>query len=150
MSVHRLIALALTITLASGGGSAIAQTAPNQAIGIIGGKASDQAKKPYTDYLVQLRDVATGQRVMSVPLTPEGRFSFANVLLAKKYLVELYQVKQNQIVCTAGPYTLSAPSALNKNDVNINCGTNPAVYWLIVAAAGTAAAIALGVRSAGQ
>ena len=130
--------------------AAFAQAAVSQNVGILGGKAADQAKKPYADYQVQLRDVETGQRILSVPLNQDARFSFTGVPLTKKVLVELYQVKQNQIVCTAGPYTLSAPSLMSKTDININCGTNPAVYWLIVAGAGTAIAIALGVRSAKQ
>lgn len=150
MSLQRTVALALSLTLTTGAGSAWAQAVQSQSVGIISGKASDQAKKPYTDYTVQLRDVSTGQRVMSVPLNAEGRFSFSGVTLTKKYLVELYKVKQNQIVCTAGPYTLSTPSMISKTDVNINCGTNPAVYWLVVAGVGTAVAIALGVRSAKQ
>jgi len=151
MSLQRSLALALTLslTLTTGAGTVWAQASESQN-GIIAGKASDQAKKPYADYQVQLRDVSTGQRVLSVPLNPDGRFAFSGVTLTKKYLVELYQVKQNQIVCTAGPYTLSAPSMLSKTDVNINCGTNPAVYWLVVAGVGTAIAIALGVRSANQ
>ena len=113
------------------------------------GKASDEAKKPYTDYTVQLRDVSTGQRASTVPLGIDGRFSFSGVTLTKKYLVELYQVKQNKIVCTAGR-TLSTPALISKTDVNINCGTNSAVRWLAVAGAGTAIAVALGVRSAKQ
>jgi hypothetical protein len=150
MSLQRSIALVLVCSLTAGAGSAFAQTADAQKIGVIAGKASDEAKKPYADYVVQLRDVSTGQRASAVPLAADGRFSFSGVSLSRKYLVELYQVKQNRIVCTAGPYALAAPSTISKTDVNINCGTNPAVYWLVVAGAGTALAVALGVRSAKQ
>ena len=150
MSLQRSIALVLACSLTAGTGSAWAQAAETQNVGVIAGKASDEAKKPYADYTVQLRDVSTGQRAGSVPLGVDGRFSFNGITLTRKYLIELYQVKQNKIVCTAGPYVLSAPSMINKTDVNINCGTNPAVYWLVVAGAGTALAVALGVRSAKQ
>jgi len=150
MSLQRSIALVLACSLTAGAGSAFAQAAESQSVGVIAGKASDEAKKPYSDYTVQLRDVSTGQRASAVPLGVDGRFSFTGVTLTRKYLVELYQVKQNKIVCTAGPYALSAPSVISKTDVNINCGTNPAVYWLVVAGAGTALAVALGVRSAKQ
>jgi hypothetical protein len=150
MSLQRSVALVLALSLTAGAGSVWAQAAEAQSVGIISGRASDEAKKPYTDYTVQLRDVSTGQRASSVPLGIDGRFSFSGVTLTKKYLVELYQVKQNKIVCTAGPYALSTPALISKTDVNINCGTNSAVRWLAVAGAGTAIAVALGVRSAKQ
>lgn len=150
MSLRRSLAWVLACSLTAGAGSAWAQAVEAQNIGVIGGKASDEAKKPYADYTVQLRDVSTGQRASTVPLGVDGRFAFSGVTLTKKYLVELYQVKQNKIVCTAGPYALSAPSLISKTDVNINCGTNSAVRWLAVAGAGTAMAVALGVRSAKQ
>ena len=116
-----------------------------QGNGIISGKATDEAKKPYTDYKVQLRDVATSQIVATTTLDPQARFAFNNLVLAKKYVVELSNVPQNKIVCTEGPYALSS-TLISKTDVNINCGGNPAAWWLL-AAGGAAAAIALGVRS---
>ncbi len=50
-----------------------------QATGTIGGKATDEAKKPYTDYTVQLRDAGTGQIAATVPLDAQGLFSFGSV-----------------------------------------------------------------------
>ena len=151
MSLQRTVALALSVALTAGAGSVLAQAAAQgQAVGQISGKATDEAKKPYADYAVQLRDALTGQLVSTVPLNQEGRFSFSELPLTKRYLVELFQVKQNKIVCTEGPYALTPPARISKTDVNINCGTNPAMYWLVIASAGTAAAVALGVRSAKQ
>jgi len=148
MSMHRSLALVLALSLTAGAASAWAQAAELQNIGLIAGKATGEAKKPYSDYTVQLRDVSTGQRASSVPLGTDGRFSFSGVTLTKKYLIELYQVKNNKIVCTAGPYTLSAPSVISKTDVNINCGSNSALRWLAIAlvGAGTGAALAVGTR----
>ena len=65
--------------------------------------------------------------------------------IEQKYQVELFSIKDNKVVCTEGPYELST-TKLSFTDVNINCGTNPAAWWL-AAAGGAAAAIALGVRS---
>jgi hypothetical protein len=147
MSMQRALALTLAISLGTGTLSGTITAAP-QGDGVIGGKATDEAKKPYSDYTVQLRDVTTGQIATTVPLNPEGRFSFSSLALAKPYLVELYNLKQNKVVCTEGPYALSTKMP-SKSDVNINCGTNPAAWWL-AAAGGAAAAIALGVRSASK
>jgi hypothetical protein len=118
------------------------------AAGVLGGKATDEARKPYTDYSVQLRNPVTGQVVATQPLTAQGQFSFNGVALDEKMLVELVNVKQNKVVCTEGPFTLSAPAQTNKTDVNIDCGKHPTSTWLLAAAAGAASAIALGRRSA--
>jgi hypothetical protein len=120
-----------------------------QATGVIGGKANDEAKKPYNDYTVQLRDAGTGQIVATVPLDAQGKFSFGSVAESTKLLVELYNTKQNKVVCTEGPYTLTT-SVTSKTDVNIDCGKAPAALWLLAAGAGTAAAIAFATRSASQ
>jgi hypothetical protein len=147
MSIQRALALTLAVSLATGSLSSATTAAP-QGNGAIGGKATDEAKKPYSNYSVQLRDVATGQVASALPLDPEGKFAFNSLALAKKYLVELFDTKQNKVVCTEGPYELSTKLPA-KTDVNINCGTNPAAWWLAAAGA-AAAAVALGVRSNGS
>jgi hypothetical protein len=140
------VALTLVVALAVGSAPALVKAAPQaQGNGVISGKAADEAKKPYSNYKVQLRDVATGQLVTTTALDPQGQFAFSNLALAKRYLVELYNTPQNKIVCTEGPYAL-ASTMITKTDVNISCGSNPAAWWL-AAAGGAAAAIALGVRS---
>ena len=145
MSMRSSVALSLVVALTVGSVPALVNAAPQaQGNGVIGGKA-DEAKKPYTDYKVQLRDVGTSQIVGTTTLDSQGRFTLSNLPLAKRYLVELYNTPQNKIVCTEGPYALSS-TLISKTDVNINCGANPAAWW-ILAAGGAAAAIALGVRS---
>ena len=44
--------------------------------GTVGGKATDEAKKPYSDYAVQLRDVSNGQVANTKALDLQGQFSF--------------------------------------------------------------------------
>ena len=82
-------------------------------------------------------------------LDPQGLFSFQNLAMNTKFLVELYHVQKNKIVCTEGPYQLSS-TLITKMDVNINCGTNPALWWILAAGAGTAGAIAVAVASASK
>jgi hypothetical protein len=121
-----------------------------QANGMLAGKATDEAKKPYSDYAVQLRDVATGQITSTQPLSGEGRFSFSGVELSRRYLVELFQTKERKVVCTEGPYMLTAGSMPNKTDINIDCGKTPAALWLLLAGAGAAGAIAIVTRSSSK
>jgi len=146
MSIRSSVALTLVLALTVGSMPALVKAAPQaQGSGIISGKATEEAKKPYSDYKVQLRDVGTSQIATTTMLDAQGKFTVNNLEVGKRYLVELYNVPANKIVCTEGPYGLSSTS-ITKTDVNINCGGNPAAWWLL-AAGGAAAAIALGVRS---
>lgn len=132
--------LILTLTLAFA--VALVPTALlAQSNGILSGKATDEAKKPFTDYTVQVRDAATGTVVTTGPLNDQGLFAFNNLSLGKRYLVEL--VKQSKVVCTEGPFPLASPNLVSKTDINIDCGKPPAALWLLAAGAGTAAVIAI-------
>ena len=145
--MRRVAAVALMAALTVGSAPALVRAqGQGQGNGAVGGKATDEAKKPYSDYQVLLRDIATGQVVATVPLDPQGLFSFGSLGLSKKYLVELYHTQKNKIVCTEGPFSLSS-TMITKMDVNINCGTNPALWWILAAGAGTAGAIAVAVAS---
>ena len=134
-----LVALSLALTATS------AQTS-----GTIAGRATDEARKPYSDYAVQLRDVETGQVANSRVLDEQGQFSFPDVPLSRRYLVELFKIKDKSVLCTEGPYMLSTPSLPNKTDVDIDCGKVPAALWLLVAGAGAAGAIAVVTRSSSK
>ena len=72
MTTPRIVAGLLAVVMTVGSAPALAQ----QAMGAIGGKAADEAKKPYSDYVVQLRDVTSGQVVSTKPLDPQGQFGF--------------------------------------------------------------------------
>ena len=52
-------------------------------------------------------------------------------------LVELVNLKRNKIVCTEGPFMLTAPALMNKTDVNIDCGQPPAALWLLACRRGS-------------
>src|SRR5262245_53582242 len=139
MAIQRVLALALAAVTAVGVTPSLAQ----QATGIISGIADDEAKKPYSDYSVQLRDAATGQVVNTVALDAAAKFSFDNVGLTRQLLVELVSLKSKQTVCTEGPFTLT-PTATSKTNVKIACGKRvPTAVWLLAAGAGAAAAIGL-------
>ena len=47
--------------------------------GTISGKADDEARRPYTDYSVQLMDLTTNQVAATVPLVAQGLFGFTGV-----------------------------------------------------------------------
>ena len=114
--------------------------------GTIGGRATDEARQPFTDYSVQLLDLTTNQIAATVPLDPKGEFVFTGVAPDNRYLVQLFHIKEKRIVCTEGPYTIAGPSALTKTDVDIDCDKTPAL-WLLAAAAGIATTVARGRRS---
>ncbi len=119
-------------------------------LGTISGRAVDEARQPYTNFSVQLRNVANGQVIETVPLTAQGLFSAGKLPLATRYLVELVDVRARKVVCSEGPYLLASPNAINRTDVNIDCGVAPAALWLILAGAGTATAIAVTKASPSQ
>src|SRR5918996_5100561 len=83
--------------------------------GVISGSATDEARRPYTNYSVQLMDLATNQISATVPLDAQGQFAFANVAPDKRYLVQLYSTQENRVVCTEGPYTIAGPDMLTKS-----------------------------------
>lgn len=139
----RVVALGLAVLMAGGAQPAFAQT---PAPGTIAGKANDEAKKPYTDYVVQLRDVNSGQVANTQPIDTQGQFVFLGAEVPGSYLIELVLVKDKKIVCTEGPYNLTQASP-SKIDVNINCGKVPAAAWLLLAGAGAATAVAVATRS---
>jgi hypothetical protein len=129
MLMRQLTALTLAIVLACFAGPlAFAQ----QPSGRLAGTAKDEAKKPYSNYTVRARAIAA-----RADLDPTAKFVLPN-LDNGQYLVEL--VKANKVVCTEGPFTLTA-TAPAKDNVNISCGV-PNEYWLLAAAAaGVTAAI---------
>jgi hypothetical protein len=140
MSIKGSVAFALTLALAGSPMLPVVVSAQGnasaQAAGRLGGQATDKAKQPYSDYMVRVHGVNSVAIIQSVPLNAQGQFSLVNLALGQSYLVELFSVKQNKIICTEGPYNLN--QTMNaKNDINIDCGKNPAA-WLLAAGAGAA------------
>jgi hypothetical protein len=143
MATRRILAAALTGFVAFGMSPVFAQ----QAQGVLAGRATDEAKQPYKDYAVQLRDAVSGLVINMVPLTPQGQFEFKTVPLSRKHLIEL--TKDNKVVCTEGPYGLDTANP-SKTNVNIECNKSPSNLWLLTAAAGTVAAVAVTKRSTSE
>lgn len=137
MTVRRLLIAALVALVACLPSVSLAQ-APT---GTISGQASKQFGPHFTDYTVQLRNISSGQAVSSKPLAQDGKFSFASLQLNQRYLVEVYQTTPMRLVCTEGPFTLDFYKNKQKTDVIVECGKSPALAWLLVAGAGTAAAM---------
>lgn len=108
--------------------------------GAIAGRATNEARRPYTNYIVQLRDPETAQIVATVPLDAEGRYEFTGLALSRQFLVELYHVRDRELVCTEGPVRLTADLS-QRDNVNIDCGASPAAFWLLAATTGAVAAI---------
>jgi hypothetical protein len=133
----RMMAVAVAVAMAASATQLLAQSAS------IGGTAKDEAKKPYTDYTVRARDVQQGAIASTIALDANGNFTLPN-LASQKYLVELVN-KNGKVVCTEGPYDLTARAF--QNDVVIDCNKVPAAWWLLGAAA--AAGITAGIVAAG-
>jgi hypothetical protein len=146
MKSQRIGAIAVAFALAS----ATALIAGQQTA-TIAGTAKDEAKKPYTDYTVRARDVATGMIAGNVPLNSDANFSLPD-LSSARYVVELVLHKNNQdkVVCTEGPFDLT--QTMLKNDVVIDCDKVPAAWWLLgaAAAAGITAGIVVANNSPSQ
>ena len=144
LTTRRLLTGCLAAMLASG------PLAAQQAMGTISGRAVDEARKPYTNFSVQVRDVSTGQVAQTATLSDQGAFSADTLPLSTRYLVELVDLRARKVVCSEGPYLLAAPNAVTRPDVNIDCGVSPAALWLILAGAGTATTIAVTKASPSQ
>jgi hypothetical protein len=136
----RIVAAAVALAFS------LASIAAQQPLGVLAGKATDEARTPYTDYAVQVRDATTGHVVQTVVLGLDGKFTFGKLLLTQPYLVELFHQKERRVICTEGPYTLTA-SLPSKTDINITCGKVPAAFWILLAGAGAAATVAVATRS---
>jgi len=146
-SRSRFCALALVFVFTVGLSPMAAQQAA--VTGIIAGRATDEARRPYANYIVQLRDADTGQIVTTVPLDSQGRYRFVDLPLERHFLIELYNVRDREMICTEGPQTLT-PNANERNDLNIDCGATPAALWLLMAAVGAVAATGVVTQSGSE
>jgi len=106
-----------------------------QSGGQILGTAKDEAKKPYEDYQVRARIVGEAVVATTTNLDQNAGFSLG-ALGPGRYIVELYNLRERKVVCTEGPFELSATTPM-RPDVKIDCGRVP-VAWLLLAAAGAA------------
>ena len=148
MPVKRVLAASLCALMAIGAPSISA--APDGTTGVLNGRARAGVRR-MADYAVQLRDAQTGKVLTTVPIDSEGVFAAKDVPVSRPYLLELIRAntKENPVVCTAGPYTVS-PDPSVKTNARLDCGRAPAAYWVLAAAAGTAGFTSFVTRSASQ
>ena len=137
--VQRLLALSLT--------AAVLMTAvPMQAdqnTGQLAGKATEEAKRPYSNYSVRAR-LASGGSGNTVPLGADGRFAITGLSFPGDYLVELINNSAGNVVCTEGPFRNA------KGNINIDCGKTHAAQWLTPVLAPLAATLGVVQASNGQ
>jgi hypothetical protein len=149
MSMRRILVIAMSVLLAGLPAAAAAQS--QSVVGSIAG--SLDAGTPNTgQYSVRLRDAVSGQVVRSAPLGPQGQFSFTQLPLGHKYLVELYDTSLGRVVSTQGPFTLSTATSLVRTGVTLSTVASrvPAAMWLLAAGAGTASAVTVATQSASR
>lgn len=146
MNIKRIVAAVLALGMTIGASPMAAQ---QPTVGIIAGRATDEARRPYSNYTVLLRDAESGQIVGTVPLDAKGEYRFSNLELSRKFLVELFNVKDKEVICTEGPFPLN-PDSAERIDAHIDCGAAPAAIWLLAATAGAVAAIAVVTESASE
>lgn len=145
MVFRQAVAASLAAMLAVGGAPLLLAQQ-----GGISGTATDEARRPYSDFSVRVRDPQSGQVFGTQVLDAQGRFSFGGLTLGQNYLVELIQTNaNNRIVCTEGPFGLNQ-QLTSRTDVNIDCGGPPAALWLLAGAAGVVTAVGLLTQSNGQ
>jgi hypothetical protein len=146
MSIKRMVAVTLALALTAGSaGSLGAQGSADN--GVLGGKATDKAKQPYSDYSIRLRGADARTIIKTTTLDGQGQFNFAGLALPQRYLVELFDTKNNKVVCTEGPFVLN-PQVTSRTDVNVDCGKNPTA-WILAGGAG-AALLAAATQSSSQ
>ncbi|HTK29883.1 MAG TPA: hypothetical protein VL309_10045 [Vicinamibacterales bacterium] len=141
MKTRQLLALGLAVAFTGATMSATLDAVAQQTA-TLGGTAKKEAKKPYTDYTVRIRNVQQGQVAGTLPLDTDAKFTVPNLPPAQ-YVVELLN-HDGKVVCTEGPFDMT--HQLIKDDVDISCNHVPAAWWLVGAAA--AAGITAGVLSA--
>ncbi len=87
----------------------------DQNSGSLVGKATEEAKRPYSNYSVRAR-LASGGSGNTVPLSVDGRFAITGLSFPGDYLVELINNADGNVVCTEGPFKNA------KGNINIDCG----------------------------
>jgi hypothetical protein len=146
MSTRRILAIAMAVLLV--GLPSAAAAAPQSVIGSISGSTDMKTLKPGT-YAVRLRDVMSGQVIKTEALGANGQFSFTQLPLGQKYMVELVDTATNKVLATQGPILLSSSTSVTKSGVVLStvAAKAPAAMWLLAAGAGTAATVSAATSS---
>src|SRR5262245_58850986 len=148
MSTRRILAIAMAVLFVGLPGAASAQ---QSVIGSISGSI-DAKTVTAGSYTVRVRDVMSGQVVKTEPLGYKGTFTFTQLPLGMKYMVELVDNTTNKVVATNGPILLSTPADVHKAGVVLSIAPHkvPMAMWLMAAGAGTATAVAAATQSASR
>jgi len=87
--------------------------------------------------------VVSGKVLKTEPLASTGQYSFTQLPLGQKYMVELVDTAANKVLATQGPYLLSSATSIVRSGVMVStiAGKIPAAMWLLAAGAGTAATV---------
>jgi hypothetical protein len=130
---------------APGSNSGVVPRSSRNAPGTLRGHTAEGVPRPYTDYVVTVRDVQTGGVIANQPLDAEGNFAFEGLTPRKFVVVELRNVRRGGVVWTGGPYVLSADRAMNLA-VSAGYGSVTAP-WVLTAAAEVPTVVPLAIRS---
>ena len=141
MSAKRFLALSVMTALVSA--AVPSQAMDDQNSGVLAGKATREASKPYSNYSVRAR-LASGGSGNTVPLGPDGKFAVSGLIFPGDYLVELINNDSGSVLCTEGPFKNA------KGNIIIDCGKTPAALWLTPLAGGLAATLGVVSASNGQ
>lgn len=131
MLIRRVLTVPIAFAMMVGGAFPVPVIA-QQGAGQLSGTAEDEATRPIEKNTVRARLVDTGTIVVSAPLDAEAAFMLAG-LQPGNYVVELLD-PQSRIVCTEGPFQLTAAVPL-QTDIEIDCDRFPVAWWLLGAAA---------------
>ncbi len=115
----------------------------DQNSGSLAGKATEEAKRPFSNYSVRAR-LASGGSGNTVPLAGDGRFAITGLSFPGNYVVELINNADGNVVCTEGPFRNA------KGNINIDCGKSPSAQWLTPLLAPLAATLGVVQASNGQ
>jgi len=150
MSTRRILVIAMAVLLA-GLPAAATAAVPQSVIGSLSGSVNSKTLSAGS-YTVRLRDVMSGQIIKTEALGAQGQFSFTELPLGHKYLVELYDTTLNKVVATQGPFLISTATSVVQTGVMVSTVATkvPAALWLLAAGAGTASAVAVATQSASR
>jgi hypothetical protein len=115
------------------------------AVGTMTGRAADSLSKPFTDYVVVVRDVQTGGILAKQTIDSLGNYMVFGLAPSRFVVVELRNVRGGGVLWTGGPYVISADRATNLA-VNVGYGSQMA-SWVMTAAADVPTVVPLAIRS---
>jgi hypothetical protein len=106
-------------------------------------------RDPDVVYEVRIQSTDTNEIVGRMTLPDDRRFSISGIGLPGRFLVVLYDVTRDRVVCTEGPYELTPGSldSAQKLDLVISCGRPPAALLLAILAGATTGVLAFTLRS---